>query len=468
MRTASTTAGVLLAGIVYAATWQAGMTSAQSWTAAVTALCATWWISESLPLPVTSLVPLAVFPLAGVLTDGEAAASYGHPLVLLFMGGFMLSRAAEHCGAHRQLAGGILRLVGATSGRRIVLGFMLATAFCSMWISNTATALMMLPVALAVLEQDKSGKLATPLMLGIAYAASIGGLATPIGTPPNGSCIAVYEEITGQGISFSQWMTFAIVVTGVMLVAAWLHLTFRLTDVAAVQIQAAERWTTAQKRMLAVFGLTALAWITLEIPFGGWSQWTGQTAAGKSTVGDSTVALAAVVILFLVPSGDKPGRRLLDWNTAVQIPWGILLLFGGGIAIAAAFESSGLSGAIGNQLVGMKEWPIILVIGVANLAVTFLTEVTSNTATANVLLPVLGGAAKAADIHPALLMIPAALSASCAFMLPVATPPNAVVFGSGRIRMADMARTGVVLNLVGVVVITLVCWLLLPLVFGGD
>jgi sodium-dependent dicarboxylate transporter 2/3/5 len=428
-------AGLLLAAAVYAGIWQAGMTSAQSWTAAVTALCATWWICESLPVAATSLVPLVMFPLAGVLTERQAAAAYGDPLVLLFLGGFMLSRAAEHSGAHRQVASGILRLVGTTSGRRIVLGFMLATAVCSMWISNTATALMMLPVALAVVEQDKSGRLGTPLMLGVAYAANIGGMATPIGTPPNGVCLAVFREITGETISFAQWLAFGGVVTGLMFIAAWLILTARLSGVEPVRIHAPGPWTTAQKRVLAVFALAALAWVTRDVPLGGWSYWTGTTAAG-----DSTVALAAVLMLFLLPSGEGLGKRLLDWNTAVQIPWGVLLLFGGGIAIAAAFQLSGMSATIGRQLAGVQQWPIVLVIASVNLAVTFLTEVTSNTATATVLLPVLGAAAKAAGIAPALLMVPAAMSVSCAFMLPVATPPNAIVFGSGRIRMAQMAR----------------------------
>lgn len=458
----TTGSGLLLAAAAYALTRHGGLSDAQSWTAAVTALCAVWWIFEALPIPATSLVPFAVLPLAGVLSERQVAAAYGHPLVLLFLGGFMLSRAAEVCGAHRRIAHAILRRVGTGSGPRIVLAFMLATALCSMWISNTATALMMLPVALAVLEHDTSGKLSMPLMLGIAYAASIGGLATPIGTPPNGVFLAIYETITGVEVPFHQWMSFALVVTIVMLAGAWALLTFRLKDVPPVHIRLEGDWTTAQRRVMLVFALTALAWITRDIPLGGWSSWFGISSAG-----DSTVALLAAVTLFLIPTGDQPGQRLLDWQSAVKIPWGILVLFGGGIAIATAFESSGLSDVIGQQLVGLHDWPLVVVIALVCLTVTFLTEVTSNTATANVLLPVLGAAAKSADFDPALLMIPAALSASCAFMLPVATPPNAVVFGSGRVRIADMVRLGLVLNLLGVVVITLVCWLLVPLLFGA-
>lgn len=457
----STLGGICLAALVYFAGRQGTLSGEQSWTAAVTTLCAVWWIFESLPIAATSLVPIAVLPLAGVLSERQAAASYGHPLVLLFMGGFMLSRAAEQCGAHRRIAHAILRRVGAGTGRRIVLAFMLATALCSMWISNTATALMMLPVALAVLEHDRSGKLGLPLMLGIAYAASIGGLATPIGTPPNGLLMALYETTTGVEIAFHQWMVIGLTVAVIMLAAAWLLLTFRLGDVGPVEIPLHGQWTAAQKRTLAVFGFAALAWITRGIPFGGWSHWLG-----IETAGDSTVALLAAVILFLVPSGEGRGRRLLDWESAAKIPWGILLLFGGGIAIATAFEESGLSGVIGRQLAEVQHWPLVAVVAVVCVAVTFLTEVTSNTATANVLLPVLAAAAKSADVDPALLMIPAALSASCAFMLPVATPPNAVVFGSGRVRIIDMARFGIVLNLVGALVITLVSWKLVPLVLG--
>ncbi len=457
----STIGGIALAVLVYFA-GRAGMLSVQqSWTAAVTALCAVWWIFEALPIAATALIPIAVLPLVGVLTERQAATSYGHPLVLLFMGGFMLSRAAEGCGAHRRIAYAILRRVGAHSGRRIVLAFMLATALCSMWISNTATALMMLPVALAVLEQDRSGRLGLPLMLGIAYAASIGGLATPIGTPPNGLVLALYETTTGVEIAFSQWMMIGLCVTIPLLAAAWLLLTFRLRGVEPIEIAFEGRWTTAQRRTLVVFGLAALAWITRGIPYGGWSGWLG-----IDTAGDSTVALLAAVALFLVPDGEGTGGRLLDWESAAKIPWGILLLFGGGIAIASAFDASGLSGVIGRQLAATHQWPLVAVIAVVCVGVTFLTEVTSNTATANVLLPVLAAAAKSAEIDPALLMIPAALSASCAFMLPVATPPNAVVFGSGRVRIVEMARVGLVLNLTGAVIVTLVCWQVVPLVLG--
>jgi sodium-dependent dicarboxylate transporter 2/3/5 len=457
MRIWSTLGGLLVAGTAYAALRSAGMPAAQCSTAAVTSLCAVWWIFESLPLPATSLVPLAVFPLAGVLTEKQAAAAYGDPIVLLFMGGFMISKAAEHCGAHRRIAEAVLTCIGSTSGPRIVLAFMLSTALVSMWISNTATALMMMPVAMAVMETDSSRKLAVPLLLGVAYAASIGGIATPIGTPPNGVFLAVYREVTGQSVSFYQWMIVGGAAALLMLVAAWLVLCWGLRAVAPIAIERDVKWTASQKRTLAIFGLAALAWITRDIPLGGWS---GLLETSKAE--DMTVAIVAVLALFLIPDGD--GGRLLDWQTAVTIPWGVLILFGGGIAIATAFESSGLSVVIGETVHGIGDWPMLEVLAVVCLGVTFLSEVTSNTATSNILMPILAAAANANGMDPAVLMIPATLSNSLAFMMPVGTPPNAIVYASGQVRIADMVRYGLVLNLIGTAIVSLVCWQLLPVV----
>jgi sodium-dependent dicarboxylate transporter 2/3/5 len=463
IQTWSTWGGILAAITVYGALRGAGMPEAQCLTAAVTVLCAVWWIFESLPLPATSLVPLAAFPMLGVLTEKEAAAAYGDPIVLLFMGGFFISKAVEHCGAHRRIAETLLAAIGSTSGPRIVLAFMLSTALISMWISNTATALMMLPVALAVVESDVSRKLGTPLLLGVAYAASIGGIATPIGTPPNGVFLAVYREVTGQAVPFYQWMILGGAVASVMLAAAWMVLCRGLRGVAPLELVQHEPWTSAQKRSLTVFGLAALAWITREIPFGGWSGFLGTTAAG-----DMTVAIVASVALFLIPSGARDGSRLLDWRTAASIPWGVLILFGGGIAIATAFESSGLSAVIGETVHGVRDWHALAVIAVVCLGVTFLSEVTSNTATSNVLMPILAAAAKANGMDPAVLMIPATLSNSLAFMMPVGTPPNAIVYASGRVRIADMVRYGIVLNLLSAAIVALVCWQLLPIVLTGS
>lgn len=461
----STIAGATLAAVAYLAMARGGAPAPQCWTAAVTIVCAVWWIRESLPLAVTALVPLAVFPLTGVLTEQQVAAAYSDPIVLLFMGGFMLSKAAESSGTHRRIAHVMIGIVGSTSGRRIVLAFMLATAFCSMWISNTATALMMLPVALAVLENDASGKLGVPLLLGVAYSASIGGIVTPIGSPPNGVFLAVYREATGQSILFHQWMFIAGPIAILTLAAAWLVLTWPLSGVPGVRIESDATWTTAQRRTLWVFAAAALAWITRSIPFGGWSGlWN--TWLGVSQAGDTTVAIVAVIALFLIPKSNGTGERLLDWTNAVQIPWGILLLFGGGIAIAKAFESSGLSSSIGGLVTAIQHWPALALVGTVCFGAAMLTEVTSNTATANIMLPVLAAAAEAAQIEPTLLMVPATLAVSYAFMLPVATPPNAIVCGSGYVRIADMFRIGLVLDLVGVVIITLVCWEWLPVVLG--
>ncbi|MEX2092012.1 MAG: SLC13 family permease [Pirellulales bacterium] len=459
----STITGLVLAAITFFATSRGGMPTPQCWTAAVTVLCAVWWICESLPLAATSLVPFAVFPLLGVLTEREVGAAYGDPMVLLFMGGFMLAQAAEHSGAHRRMAHAIVAKVGKTSGRRLVLAFMIATALTSMWVSNTAAALMMLPVAMAVLECDESGRLGVPLLLGIAYSANIGGVATPIGTPPNGVFLAAYKTATGATVPFHEWLVLGGIVAVLMLAVAWVVLTWRLGGVPSVEVETEGDWTVPQKRVLAVLGLTALAWITREIPYGGWS-----TLVGASEAGDTTVALVAVVVLFLAPSGAGDGKRLLDWPTAKQIPWGVLLLFGGGIAIAKAFEVSGLSTSLGGLVGMLRDWPTLAVLGVLCVTVTFFSEFTSNTATSNILMPILAAAAAANGMNPAMLMFPATLSNSLAFMLPVGTPPNALVFGTGRVRMADMVRYGLVLNLAGSAIVTLVCWKLVPLVFAGG
>jgi sodium-dependent dicarboxylate transporter 2/3/5 len=296
-------------------------------------------------------------------------------------------------------------------------------------------------------------------LLGIAYAGSIGGLGTPIGTPPNLIFMQVHLDRFGSTPSFPEWMSWGLPVVFLLVPLAGLWLTRGVRLEQAVEMPHAGRWRPFEKRVLAMFSLTALFWITRQAPFGGWSQWLGLPQAN-----DASVALIAVVLMAALPNGE--GGRLLRWEAARTIPWGVLLLFAGGIAIANAFVQSGLADHIAGALEGFLHMPTWALVLSLCLAVTFMTEVTSNTATANVLLPVLAAAAKSAGIDPAMLMIPAALSASCAFMLPVATPPNAVVFGSGHVRIVEMARAGLVLNLVGAGVITLVCWKLVPLVLG--
>jgi len=421
----------------------------------VATLCVLWWVFEPIPIPVTSLLPLAVLPLLGVLTPAEVGQAYGSPLILLLLGGFLLSKAMEHSGAHRRIALAMVRLFGASSGRRLVLGFMTASAILSMWISNTATTLMLLPVALAVLDATRhKTELAVPLLLGIAYAASVGGLGTPIGTPPNLIFMQVYQQTTGEVISFTQWMGWALPVVVLMIPAMAFILTRKLGGTIAVQLPDVGRWRTEERRVMLVFGLTALAWITRGEPFGGWSAWLGLPQAN-----DASVALLAVVVMFLVPDGK--GQRLLTWERAVTIPWGVLLLFSGGICLAKGFVSSGLSEMMGQWLSDMTNIPIFALIVIICLVVSLMTETTSNTASTTLLMPVLAAAALAAGIDPELIMVPAAMSASCAFMLPVATAPNSVVFGSGLVSTARMAREGVFLNLLAVGVISGVCYVLL-------
>ncbi len=438
-------------------------------TAAVAILCVIWWVFEPVPIPVTSLVPLAVFQVSGVLTKNEVAQAYGSPLILLLLGGFILSKAMERSGAHRRLALYMVNLFGNNSSKQLVLGFMVSAAALSMWISNTATTLMLLPVAIAVTSQAKDKHLATPLMLGIAFAASIGGIGTPIGTPPNLVFMQVYEQQFEQTISFTKWMTWGIPVVICMIPITWLWLTRKLNYTGGFNMPAVGRWSSIEKRVMFVFAATALTWITRQEPFGGWSSWFNLPAAN-----DASVALIAVIIMFIVPAGDREivsngihskkinsQDKLLDWETASTIPWGILLLFGGGICLAKAFGVSGLSTALAENLSELSTLPIIVMIFVICLGVTFLTETTSNTASTVLLMPVLAATAIGSNIDPRLLMIPATISASCAFMMPVATAPNSIVYASGFFTTKQMAREGFVLNLCGAVIITGLCYFIL-------
>jgi sodium-dependent dicarboxylate transporter 2/3/5 len=442
--------GPILAAVAYFSLASQGWDESASWTGAIAILVATWWIFEPIPIPATSLLPIALLPLFGVLTPAEIGASYGHPLVLLLMGGFILSTAMEKSGAHRRVALNMVNLFGGSSSRRLVFGFMAASAVLSMWISNTATTLMLLPVAMAVLEKSEDKELAIPLLLGIAYAASVGGIGTPIGTPPNLFFRTIYEQETGIEVGFFTWMSWGIPVVVLFVPIIGLWLTRRLTYQGTVSMPPVQDWSTEEKRVFIVFSLTALAWITRTQPFGGWKSWLELPGAN-----DASVALIAVVVMFLVPNGK--GSRLLDWETANKIPWGMLILFGGGIAIAKAFVASGLSAYLGDLLSGLAAWHVVAMVLVICLTITFLTEMTSNTATTTLMMPILATAAFAADIDPALLMVPAAMSASCAFMLPVATAPNTIMFSTGRFPIKTMVREGFVLNLLGAFVITLVC-----------
>ena len=424
-------------------------------TAVVAWLCMLWWIFEPLPIPVTSLLPIAVFPISGVLTSEQVGASVGSPLIILLLGGFLLSRGMESTGAHHRIALSVVNLVGGHKPRRLVLGFMIAGALLSMWISNTASILMLMPVALAVLAScSDRNSLAAPLLLGLAWSCSIGGLGTPIGTPPNLILVQVYEENTAQTISFAQWMSWGMPVVLTLLPLAWWWVTRAVPRELDIQVPAVGPWRSAERRVLIVFVLTAVAWITRAEPFGGWQTWLDLPAAN-----DASVALLAVVTLFVVR--DDQGEPLIDWARASQIPWGVLLLFGGGICLARAFVASGLSAQVGDALTAVAALPVFAMMLLLALAVTFLTEATSNTATTALLMPVLAAVALAVEIDPLWLMVPAAMSASCAFMLPVATAPNAVVFGSGELPIRRMVREGFALNLIGALLIATVAWVLL-------
>ena len=431
-----------------------GWENPASFTAGITTWTAIWWVTEPVPIPVTSLLPVALFPAFGILTHAQVGQAYGHWLIILLLGGFIISTALEKSGAHRRLALKMINLVGGDSHRKIVLGFMLASACLSMWISNTATTLMLVPVALAVIQQDSTGNLAKPLLLGLAYAGSIGGMGTPIGTPPNLVAIAALKEQFDIQIGFIDWMKFGVPVVLCLIPIAWLYLTRKLGQSTPLTLPAVGTLTTHEKRVLMVFAVIACAWVFRKQPFGGWSGFFE-----GHYINDATVALGGVVLLFIVPDGK--GEQLLDWKTAVNVPWGLLLLFSGGIVIGSAFKASGLSTILGNGLMGLSGLPILVMVGLLCFCITFMTEVTSNTATSNLVMPILASMAVSLNLDPAALMIPVAVTTSCAFMLPVATAPNAVVFGTGEIRLALMAKTGFALNLAGVGVVSLLAWLIL-------
>ena len=434
----------------------AAASTALAITAAVAILCVIWWVFEPLPIPVTSLLPLAIFQISGVLTKDEVGQSYGSPLILLLLGGFILSKSMERSGAHLRLALFMVNLFGGSSSKQLVLGFMVTAALLSMWISNTATTLMLLPVALAVANQAKDKQLAVPLMLSIAFAASIGGIGTPIGTPPNLVFMQVYQQQFNKNIGFTEWMSWGVPVVLCMIPLTWLWLTRKLSYSGGFDMPDVGRWSSTEKRVMTIFALTATAWITRKEPFGGWSTWLDLPAAN-----DASVALIAVILMFIIPDGKNRGEKLLDWETAKTIPWGILLLFGGGITLAKAFGVSGLSAALADHLSELSNLPVLVMIFAICLGVTFLTETTSNTASTVLLMPVLAATAMGSNIDPKLLMIPAAMSASCAFMMPVATAPNSIVYASGFFTTKTMAREGIVLNFCGAIIITALSYLIL-------
>jgi sodium-dependent dicarboxylate transporter 2/3/5 len=451
VRRASLWFAPLLALAAGVAAFHSGATLLLAAALAVTVWCALWWVFEPVAAPVTALLPLALFPVAGVLDARQVAQSYGNELILLLGGGFMLSRALEKSGAHRRLALAMVRAFGGRSGRSLLYGFIAAGGIISMWISNTATTLMLLPVALAILETYPDRRLHAPLVLAIAYAASVGGLGTPIGTPPNLVFMQVYEQTTGTRYGFVDWMMVGVPLVAIFLPLMGWWLGRNLRDSPPAVLPALGPWTAAERRVLVVFAITALAWILRTEPFGGWSGWLGLPGAN-----DASVALLSVVALCLIPDGR--GGRLLDWETAEKVPWGALVLFGGGIALATAFQSTGLSEGLAQRLTGLSGLPLpLLMVGIVAVVV-MLSEIASNTATAVLLMPILAATAQAVGVEPALFMFPAVLAASVGFMLPVATAPNAIAYGSGYITGRDMLREGFVLDLIGIAVLSGVCY----------
>lgn len=445
-------AGPLLALVVNGLMLAAGHPQVIASTAGIATLTAFWWMTEALPIPATSLIPFVALPLFGVMPHTEAAAGLGNHTILLLMGGFMMAKGLEKSGVHRRLALSLLRLIGARGGKRVVYAFMTAGALLSMWISNTATCLILMPIALAVISQLREDDLRIPVVLGIAYACSIGGIGTLIGTPPNIIFAGIYQQLTGNEYAFLQWMKTGIPVVVLSLPVAALWLARNVQPTREVELSDAEPWRQEEIRIMVIFAVVVFLWVFRTEPLGGWSG-----VLGVSTIGDSTIALLGVAAMFLVPSGK--GDQLLNWTWASDIPWGMLVMFAGGITLAAGFQSSGLAELIGTSLSAFLELPLWLLVLLICLSVKLLTEVTSNTATTTLLMPILGSAAIAGGVRPELLMIPAAISASCAFMLPVATAPNAIAYGTGAVNTSKMASEGFVLNLALTPVITVICLL---------
>lgn len=434
---------------------------------------AIWWVTEAIPIYVTALLPLILFPLTGGLSLTETATSYGHKYIFLYMGGFILAIAIEKWNLHRRIALTIINLIG-TNVINIILGFMLATAFLSMWISNTAAAVIILPIAMAIVyqlndnpdtEKDENKIFGKALMLAIAYSASIGGIATLIGTPTNLVLAGVVQTTFGKEITFSEWFVLGFPIAMILLFLCWYYLTrfaftFKQKDFPggrseiSARLKALGKMGYEEKSVLVVFAVTAFAWIARSFLL--------QRFIPK--MDDTIIAMMTVVILFLLPTCEK-GKRLMDWQDAVKLPWGILLLFGGGLTLALGFDTSGLALWIGSKLSTLQVLPFFLLLMILISIVNFMTEITSNIATTAILLPVLVSLAPVLGVHPYYLMIAATLAASCAFMLPVATPPNAVVFGSGYLEMQDMVKKGFWLNIISILILTVVVYIVLPMVW---
>jgi sodium-dependent dicarboxylate transporter 2/3/5 len=454
----------------------AGMSESAYSLLSITLWMALWWVTESVPIAITALLPIILFPMTGAVDLQTTTASYGHKYIFLYMGGFMLAIAIEKWNLHKRIALNIIKIIG-TNISKIILGFMVATAFLSMWISNTATAVMMLPIAMSIVAQlqdnpntEKNENLifGKALMLSIAYSASIGGMATLIGTPPNLVFAGYVEETYGIEITFLQWLKFGVPIAIPLLVIAWLYLTkfafkFKQKEFPGgkeeinrllVLIGPMKR---EEKLVSSIFVLTAFCWITRSFilqeffPF----------------IDDTIIAMTAGILLFVVPASDFK-KRLITWEDAVKLPWGIILLFGGGMALAAGFQITGLASWLGAQMSIFQGLSLLVLVFVVITLVNFFTEFTSNLATTAMLLPILAPIAISLNINPYMLMVACTIAASCAFMMPVATPPNAVVFGSGYLRIPDMIKSGIWMNIISILFLTLMVYYFLPIIWDFN
>lgn len=441
---------------------------------------AVWWVTEAIPIPATALLPLIVLPLLGVSGIADVAKPYMHPIVVLLLGGFIFAKAIEQWRLHERIALFVL-FKSAGSPARLIGGFMFASALLSMWISNTATSLMMMPIALSVAAaigpdlKDKQQAFTLALLLGIAYSCSIGGLTTPIGTPTNLIVIGYLNSNAGMEISFSRWMMFGVPLVVLLLPLVWVSLTKVVFKIPNVSMDGTQRSieakykalgaiSTPEKRTLVVFAIVALLWACRrpisELSVAGYTPFSGLT--------DHVTAILAAVLCFIIPSGSKEPEqnRLLSWQVAEQIPWGVVLLFGGGMSLAYSITNTGLSVYLGNSLSALTNIPLLLLVLVITTLVILLTEITSNIATASAVMPIMGAMAMQSGLPIELITIPVALAAGCAFMLPMATGPNAVVFATGKVSILDMAKTGAGMNVIATIIITLLAYFMAPVVFG--
>ena len=453
--------------------WQVVM-SAEAWRVAAVGLwMAIWWATEAIPVPVTAFLPIIIFEPLGISSIRDAAAPYANPIIYLFLGGFMLALAIERWDLHRRIALAILDRTG-TDGRRLIGGFMLVCAMLSMWMTNTSTTMMLLPIVLSVisvirenvpeLSEQEQHDFQISMLLGLAYSASIGGLATLIGTPPNALLVGFMAENHGIEISFARWMVVGIPVSAVMLPIAWIALTKFLfpvnipaSDVVSDHLHELREeigaMTTPERRVAVVFATVIFCWM-LRRPL--------TDLLGISGVSDAGIVMTAALLLFVLPSGDAAQPRLMVWEDAGRLPWGVLILFGGGLSLAAAVSDSGLALWLGESLSPLNAWGTTVLLVAAVAMVIFLTELTSNLATTATLLPVIGAIAIQAGVPPIVLTVPITIAASCAFMLPVATPPNAIVFATGRLSIPEMARAGILLNIIGIIIVSLAALNLAP------